>query len=195
MLRPFPIVVQRILFGDDNGQEKDAYVIVALCMQSLSPIGLKLTKFHTNFHPLFYPLGGRIDQNPFLGDAYVITSTRIPNFSPIRPVVWAKCTVRHQHNEECNDLITMEKRIQFPIEMSMPWILTDHILRSKEPAMMEYVLYPLDLYNDSAQYALTVFKKQFLYDEVEAEVNLCFDQFVYKLSEQVYAHYKQLAAR
>ncbi|KAJ0169329.1 hypothetical protein K1T71_015213 [Dendrolimus kikuchii] len=105
-----------------------------------------------------------------------------------------KCTVRHQHNEECNDLITMEKRIQFPIEMSMPWILTDHILRTKEPAMMEYVLYPLDLYNDSAQYALTVFKKQFLYDEVEAEVNLCFDQFVYKLSEQVYAHYKQLVA-
>jgi cytoplasmic FMR1 interacting protein len=48
-----------------------------------------------------------------------------------------KCTVRHQHNEECNDLVTMEKRIQFPIEMSMPWILTDHILRSKEPAMME----------------------------------------------------------
>ncbi|KAI8431304.1 hypothetical protein MSG28_015853, partial [Choristoneura fumiferana] len=34
-------------------------------------------------------------------------------------------------------------------------------------------------------YALTVFKKQFLYDEVEAEVNLCFDQFVYKLAEQV----------
>lgn len=58
-----------------------------------------------------------------------------------------------------------------------------------------YVLYPLDLYNDSAHYALTVFRKQFLYDEVEAEVNLCFDQFVYKLSEQIFAHYKQLAAR
>jgi len=54
-------------------------------------------------------------------------------------------------------------------------------------------LYPLDLYNDSAYYALTVFRKQFLYDEVEAEVNLCFDQFVYKLSEQIFAHYKQLA--
>lgn len=50
---------------------------------------------------------------------------------------------------------------------------------------MESVLYPLDLYNDSAFYALTVFRKQFLYDEVEAEVNLCFDQFVYKLSDQV----------
>jgi cytoplasmic FMR1 interacting protein len=50
---------------------------------------------------------------------------------------------------------------------------------------MECVLYPLDLYNDSAFYALNVFRKQFLYDEVEAEVNLCFDQFVYKLSDQV----------
>lgn len=58
-----------------------------------------------------------------------------------------------------------------------------------------YVLYPLDLYNDSAHYALTVFRKQFLYDEVEAEVNLCFDQFVYKLSEQIFAHYKQMASR
>lgn len=60
--------------------------------------------------------------------------------------------------------------------------------------IFRYVLYPLDLYNDSALYALTIFRKQFLYDEVEAEVNLCFDQFVYKLSEQIFAHYKQLAA-
>ena len=36
--------------------------------------------------------------------------------------------------------------------------------------MMEYILFPLDLYNDSANYALSVFKKQFLYDEIEAEV-------------------------
>ncbi|KAK4014619.1 cytoplasmic FMR1-interacting protein isoform X1 [Daphnia magna] len=104
-----------------------------------------------------------------------------------------KCCVKHQHNEECKDVVTLEKRIQFPIDMSMPWILTDHILRTKEPSMMECVLFPLDLYNDSAHYALTVFRKQFLYDEVEAEVNLCFDQFVYKLSEQIFAYYKHLA--
>ncbi|XP_048589343.1 cytoplasmic FMR1-interacting protein 2-like [Nematostella vectensis] len=89
--------------------------------------------------------------------------------------------------------LTMGARIQFPIEMSLPWILTNHILESKEPSMMEYVLYPLDLYNDSAHYALTEFKKQFLYDEVEAEVNLCFDQFVYKLSDQVFSYYKYQA--
>ena len=37
--------------------------------------------------------------------------------------------------------------------------------------LYRYVLYPLDLYNDSAHYAMTVFKKQFLYDEIEAEVS------------------------
>lgn len=89
--------------------------------------------------------------------------------------------------------MTMGRRIQFPIEMSLPSMLTDHILKSKDPAMIECILYPLDLYNDSAYCALTKFCKQFLYDEVEAEVNLCFDQFIYKLSEQIFAYYKHLA--
>ena len=35
--------------------------------------------------------------------------------------------------------LTMGERIQFPIEMSLPWILTDHILQNKEAHMMEYV--------------------------------------------------------
>lgn len=33
--------------------------------------------------------------------------------------------------------LTMGDRIQFPIEMSLPWILTDHILENKEAYMME----------------------------------------------------------
>ena len=33
--------------------------------------------------------------------------------------------------------------------------------------MIEYILYPLDLYSDTAHYALHHFKKQFLYDEAE----------------------------
>ena len=40
-----------------------------------------------------------------------------------------------------------------------------------------YILCPLDLYNDSAHYALHQFKKQFLYDEVEAEVGIS-EQFL-----------------
>ena len=80
----------------------------------------------------------------------------------------------------------------------MPWILTEHVLESVNPSMTEYkqaqaqsvsvlynfyntlidnfsyhsrsLLYLLDLYNDSAHCALNVFKKQYLYSELEAEV-------------------------
>lgn len=33
--------------------------------------------------------------------------------------------------------MTMGRRIQFPIDMSMPWILTDYILTSQDPALIE----------------------------------------------------------
>lgn len=79
--------------------------------------------------------------------------------------------------------------------MSIPWILTDYVLTSQDPSLLESVLYQLDLYNDAASYSLKRFRKRHLYDEIEAEVNLCFDQFIYKLSDAVFTHYKQLAAR
>jgi len=90
--------------------------------------------------------------------------------------------------------MTKGDKIQFPIEMSIPWILTEHILEKKDPYLTQYVLYPLDLYNDSAQCALRHFKRQFLYDEIEAEAMLSFDQFVYKLSEDIYSYYRLLAS-
>ncbi|KAK2542677.1 hypothetical protein Q9233_000153 [Columba guinea] len=116
-----------------------------------------------------------------------------PNDPCLREALQQCCDLSQLWFREFFLELTMGRRIQFPIEMSMPWILTDHILETKEPSMMEYVLYPLDLYNDSAYYALTKFKKQFLYDEIEAEVNLCFDQFVYKLADQIFAYYKAMA--
>ncbi|XGW28728.1 hypothetical protein V3C99_008485 [Haemonchus contortus] len=90
--------------------------------------------------------------------------------------------------------MTMGQRIQFPIEMSIPWILTDHILTNPDSSLVEGALYQLDLYNDAANYSLFNFRKRFLFDEVEAEVNLCFDQFIYKLSDMVFTHFKQLAS-
>jgi len=79
--------------------------------------------------------------------------------------------------------------------MSIPWILIDYPLTSLSPALVECILYLFDLYNDAANYALKRFKKQFLFNEVEAEVHLCFDQFLYKFSEAVFTHFKQLAAK
>ncbi|XVF30955.1 hypothetical protein REPUB_Repub16aG0103700 [Reevesia pubescens] len=84
--------------------------------------------------------------------------------------------------------------IQFPIECSLPWMLVDHVLESQSASLLESVLMPFDIYNDSAQHALVVLKQRFLYDEIEAEVDHCFDIFVSKLCEAVFTYYKSWSA-
>lgn len=60
--------------------------------------------------------------------------------------------------------------LQFPIECSLPWMLIDYILEAQNSGLLESVLLPFDIYNDSAQQALVVLRQRFLYDEIEAEV-------------------------
>jgi len=90
--------------------------------------------------------------------------------------------------------LELSKEIQFPIEMSLPWILTEHVLDNDNAEFAESLLYPLDLYNDAANRALHKLKARFLYDEIEAEVNLVFDQFLFKLSQNIYVHFRTRAA-
>ncbi|EOY10797.1 Transcription activators isoform 2 [Theobroma cacao] len=84
--------------------------------------------------------------------------------------------------------------IQFPIECSLPWMLVDHVLESQSAGLLESVLMPFDIYNDSAQHALVYLKQRFLYDEIEAEVDHCFDIFVAKLCEAIFTYYKSWSA-
>ncbi|KCV67791.1 hypothetical protein H696_05733 [Fonticula alba] len=89
----------------------------------------------------------------------------------------------------------LRKEIQFPIEMSLPWILTEHVLNPDDAhALIESVLYPLELYNDAAGRAIHKLRSRFLFDEIQAEVNLAFDQFIFALSNAVFEHYKQRAS-
>nr|XP_007147240.1 hypothetical protein PHAVU_006G107600g [Phaseolus vulgaris]ESW19234.1 hypothetical protein PHAVU_006G107600g [Phaseolus vulgaris] len=84
--------------------------------------------------------------------------------------------------------------IQFPIECSLPWMLVECVLESPNSGLLESVLMPFDIYNDSAQQALVLLKQRFLYDEIEAEVDHCFDIFVTKLCETIFTYYKSWAA-
>lgn len=90
--------------------------------------------------------------------------------------------------------LEISKKIQFPIDMSLPWILTKDIIEKSSANLMESIFYPLNLYNDAAYRALFQLQRRFLYDEIEAEVNLVFDQLVYKLTDQIYSHYKIVAS-
>ncbi|KAI8032616.1 Protein PIR, partial [Camellia lanceoleosa] len=84
--------------------------------------------------------------------------------------------------------------IQFPVECSLPWMLMDHMIESQNAGLLESVLMPFDIYNDSARQALVILKQRFLYDEIEAEVDHCFDIFVSKLRETIFTYYKSWAA-
>ncbi|PQQ21203.1 protein PIR [Prunus yedoensis var. nudiflora] len=84
--------------------------------------------------------------------------------------------------------------IQFPIECSLPVMLVDYVLESHNAGILESVLMPFDIYNDSAQQALVSLKQRFLYDEIEAEVDHCFDIFVSKLCDSIFTYYKSWAA-
>lgn len=61
-------------------------------------------------------------------------------------------------------------------------MLVDCVLESPNSGLLESVLIPFDIYNDSAQQALVLLKQRFLYDEIEAEVlhtlNLVLDDYV-----------------
>ena len=68
--------------------------------------------------------------------------------------------------------LELEDKLQFPIAHSLPWIVTDTILESRSPSMMELVFYPLDVYNDAANRALRELDCQYLFNEIEAEVRV-----------------------
>ena len=104
--------------------------------------------------------------------------------------------------KECSDLsdlwfrefyLDMTGCIQFPIDVSLPWMLTDFAMNT--PALAPNVFFPIAIYNDCAEQSLSVFQQQFLFDEIEAEVNLVFDQLIFTLYRKIFDHYKNVAAK
>ena len=73
-------------------------------------------------------------------------------------------------------------------------MLTDFALESNSAEIMNVSYLALDIYNDAAQHSLYSLKSQVIFDEIEAEVNLCFDQFIFKLGQRIFSHYKKLAS-
>lgn len=92
--------------------------------------------------------------------------------------------------------LEITRQVQFPIHMSLPWILTEHLLanQSAEAPMLENLLHALDVYNDAAQRSLYSIDRQFMYDEIEAELNLAFDQFSFLVADEIYGYFKNMAS-
>ncbi|OQR96397.1 p53 inducible protein [Achlya hypogyna] len=84
--------------------------------------------------------------------------------------------------------LELTKCVQFPVELSVPWMLLEHDLATTGGVALEALL---DVYNDAAGMALRQLRRQVLFDEVEAEATLCFDQLVFLLGDELYARAKR----
>eukprot|EP00750_Incisomonas_marina_P018208 INCI2756.2.p1 GENE.INCI2756.2~~INCI2756.2.p1 ORF type:complete len:1058 (-),score=201.37 INCI2756.2:130-3303(-) len=85
--------------------------------------------------------------------------------------------------------------VQFPLRLSLPWILVDHILsRRAHVTTVDDMLMVLDIYNDAANRVLYRMKKQFMFNEIEAEVQIVFAELVLRLADDAYAYHKDRAA-
>jgi cytoplasmic FMR1 interacting protein len=86
--------------------------------------------------------------------------------------------------------------IQFPIEMSIPWILIEHVVlnKSQDTSLMNNLLYMMDIYNDAANLSLFSLSQQYLYNEIEAEADLVLDRVIHFFSKDMYYYYKDTVA-
>jgi|UPI00048BFC97 cytoplasmic FMR1 interacting protein len=90
--------------------------------------------------------------------------------------------------------LEISKQTQFPIALSLPWILTEHIIFKPGTPNMDKIFHVLDVYNDVGSLSLQELGQQFFYDEVEAEVNLVFDQLLFMINRHLYGYFKNIAA-
>ena len=91
--------------------------------------------------------------------------------------------------------------MQLPIESSIPWFLVEHVLETSKsgvvtlPSRLPSIFSAMELYNDAARSALYRIRLQIIYNEVESEVNLCFDMLVDAISDHIFADTKCRASR
>ncbi|KAJ3331715.1 Cytoplasmic FMR1-interacting protein 2, partial [Kappamyces sp. JEL0680] len=90
--------------------------------------------------------------------------------------------------------LELTKQVQFRTSTSLPWILAEYVLESQETDILQDLFVPLDLYNDAAASTLHYLKSQYIYNEIEAEINLCFDRFMFQLGKKLFTHYKKMAS-
>lgn len=92
--------------------------------------------------------------------------------------------------------LDIDNVLQFPVRSSLPFILIEHLLTDTDtPSLHDSMLFPFEIYNDAAFTALNTFKSRYLYNEVQAEVNLCVDMIAFTFSETFYRFCREIAAQ
>uniref|UniRef100_A0A7S1KR93 Uncharacterized protein n=1 Tax=Percolomonas cosmopolitus TaxID=63605 RepID=A0A7S1KR93_9EUKA len=84
------------------------------------------------------------------------------------------------------------QRNWFPVKASLGYMLIKSTM-SHCDEQVEKILNILHIYHDAAHRALFTIRKRHLFEEVRAELQLCLEYLSFKLSENIYKHYKEIA--
>ncbi|OAF63807.1 hypothetical protein A3Q56_08489, partial [Intoshia linei] len=95
---------------------------------------------------------------------------------------------REMHIEFCK-----HDRIQYPLYLSMPSILSSKIATTKDDTEFINCIYTFEIYNDAANYIHKKIPHMYLYEELESEINVNIIYFCKVVGEQLYNSYKHLA--
>lgn len=92
-------------------------------------------------------------------------------------------------------MLDIDKVAQFPVRSSLPFILMKHLLSSgNSPALQDLVFFPFEIYNDAAWQALNIYKSQYLFQEISAEMKLSVDMIAFTFADTFYKIARETAA-
>ncbi|KAJ3024741.1 UNVERIFIED_CONTAM: Cytoplasmic FMR1-interacting protein 2 [Siphonaria sp. JEL0065] len=78
--------------------------------------------------------------------------------------------------------LEVSQQVQFPVNTSLPWILTEYILEINEPDLLQLVLYPFEIYSSASGRILQEFKCRYIHDELTAEVLALLNRYFVTIS-------------
>ena len=77
-----------------------------------------------------------------------------------------------------------------PLISSFPFLLIEKACKTKKALVLRNVIALFSIYNSAAYEILYKLKCQYLFDELEAELNVCLNKLVLYLSQRIYIHYR-----
>ena len=91
--------------------------------------------------------------------------------------------------------LDMNDAVQFPVRSSVPFTLCQFALDNYvQPDLTEVIFYPLSIYDDAANMALTVHKSRMMFDEIRAEAQVCLDTLSVLIGDFTFNGFRTFAA-
>ncbi|KAK8837822.1 hypothetical protein M9Y10_036360 [Tritrichomonas musculus] len=90
--------------------------------------------------------------------------------------------------------LDLNNAVQFPVKSSLPFILCQYALDNYvQPELTEIIFYPLSIYDDAANIAISTHHSRLMFDEIKAEAKVALDTLSNLIGEFTYNAFRTFA--